>query len=144
MGPVRVARVDPAAALADLTEISSQIETAVMLDAEGGVLASTPPGGEAAGRLADAAQSLLAAAREAPTSAGRELTQLEVALAEGSVFVVRGEGRTIAATTVQEPTAGLVLYDLRTCLRSLAAAPEPPQRRTRSRRTPADPEAAGA
>jgi predicted regulator of Ras-like GTPase activity (Roadblock/LC7/MglB family) len=136
--------VDPAAALADLTEISSQIETAVLLDGDGGALASVPEGGEAAERLAAVAPALLAAAREAPTSAGRELTQLEASLGQGSVFVVRGEGRTIAATTVREPTAGLVLYDLRACLRSLATAPEPPKRSRRSRRAAGESEAAGA
>ena len=51
---------------------------------------------------------------------GESLTQLEVATAEGSVFVVRDSGRTIAATTSPEPTVGLVFYDLKSCLRSAA------------------------
>ena len=53
-----VSRVDAASALADLTEISSQVEAAVLVDADGGVLASTVAG--AAGeRLARAGLALL-------------------------------------------------------------------------------------
>jgi hypothetical protein len=52
-----------------------------------------------------------------------------VELAEGAVFVLKEHGRTIAATTGSEPTAGLVVYDLRTCLQRMD---EPkPKRRTR-------------
>ena len=48
------------------------------------------------------------------------------------MFVVRDGGRTIAATTGPAPTAGLVLYDLRTCLRQLAdGESDPPKKRRR-------------
>jgi hypothetical protein len=47
-----------------------------------------------------------------------------VSLEAGSVFVVREGGRTAVATTVPEPTAGLVVYDLRTALRRLAEGDE--------------------
>jgi len=57
-------------------------------------------------------------------------TQVDVATARGSVFVVRDDGRTIVATTAPEPTAGLVFYDLKTCLRALDA-PKPKRRRTK-------------
>jgi hypothetical protein len=50
------------------------------------------------------------------------------------VFVVRSGGRTILATTRPDPTVGLVLYDLRSCLRNAAGeAPKPRRSRTRSR-----------
>jgi predicted regulator of Ras-like GTPase activity (Roadblock/LC7/MglB family) len=122
--------VEPSAALADLAEISSQVETAAIFGDDGPALASTFADDALAERLVGAARALLAAADELPSSAGRKLTHVEVALREGSVFVVRDGDRALAATTTPDPTAGLVLYDLRACLR--AAAPEPaaaPRRR---------------
>lgn len=111
--------MDTKSALADLSEISSQIETAVVFDPDGTVLGSTAADDERSQRLARNALDLLAAAQESGTPSGRKLTQIEASLREGSVFVVSGEGRGIAATTTPEPTSGLVFYDLRTCLRSL-------------------------
>jgi predicted regulator of Ras-like GTPase activity (Roadblock/LC7/MglB family) len=136
---VRLADVEPAAALADLTEISSQIDTAAVFQADGSTLASTFADDTLAARLVGSARELLEAAEAGPGGEGRTLTQLEVALREGSVFVVRDGELTVAATTAASPTAGLVLYDLRTCLRSLApseqsAAP----RRQRAKKTTAD------
>jgi len=61
----------------------------------------------------------------------------EVATAEGSVFVVRGEGRLIAATTTPEPTVGLVFYDLKSCLRALGVEEKPKAAKPRARRAPA-------
>jgi predicted regulator of Ras-like GTPase activity (Roadblock/LC7/MglB family) len=66
-----------AEALKDLTEISTQIEAAVVLDREGTVLASTLDD-ERAGRLAGSALELLRAAEEHKADAdGAELVQLE-------------------------------------------------------------------
>jgi predicted regulator of Ras-like GTPase activity (Roadblock/LC7/MglB family) len=110
-----------AQALADLTEISTQIETAVVFDREGTVVASTVDD-EKAGRLAGSALELLRAAAEHGTRSdaeAEELAQLDVALHDGCVFVVRDEDRLIAATTAPEPTVGLVFYDLKSCLRGL-------------------------
>ena len=138
---VRLADVEPAAALADLTEISSQIETAAVFHADGSTLASTFADDALAGRLVAGARELLEAAAAGPGGEGRTLTQLEVALREGSVFVVRDGELAIAATTAASPTAGLVLYDLRTCLRSLAPAPSEQgaaPRRQRAKKTTAD------
>jgi hypothetical protein len=106
-----------ARALDELTEISSQIRSAVLLDAAGAVVAATGADGE---RFAEAARALLAAAEEA-RGGERALTQLEAATLDGSVFVVREGERTIAATTGPEPTVGLVFYDLKSALRSAAA-----------------------
>jgi predicted regulator of Ras-like GTPase activity (Roadblock/LC7/MglB family) len=121
--------MDAVGALADLTEISSQVEAAVVFDDDGTVLASTLDDGEPGERLAGAALDLLAAAGQQSYGAGRSLTQLEVALREGSVFVVRDQDRSIVATTSADPTSGLVFYDLKTCLRALAEAPAKPKRR---------------
>jgi predicted regulator of Ras-like GTPase activity (Roadblock/LC7/MglB family) len=115
--------MDAAQALADLTEISSQIRAAVVLADDGSALAATPDETRST-ELARATQELLEAV--ARTSGdGRRLAQLEVSTPEGSVFVVRDEQRTIAATTGPEPTVGLVFYDLKSCLRSIAAEEKP-------------------
>ena len=87
--------MDAAQALADLTEISSQIEAAVVSDSTGAVLAQAA----SAQRIAEGAARLL---DEAAALAAREpgqLAQVQAATPEGSVFVVREGGRTIAATT---------------------------------------------
>src|ERR671936_538468 len=120
--------MDAAQALSDLTEISSQIEAAVVLDADGSTLASTLDEARST-ELARATQELLAAVRRVSGDGSKELAQLEVATREGSVFVVRDEHRTIAATTRPEPTVGLVFYDLKSCLRSIAAGEKPKPKR---------------
>jgi predicted regulator of Ras-like GTPase activity (Roadblock/LC7/MglB family) len=113
--------VDAQQALADLTEISSQIQAAVVFDDKGKVAGTTLGDQARADQLAKAAGDLLAAADELGPGAS-SLTQLEVATGEGSVFVVR-EGKTcIAATTGSNPTVGLVFYDLKSALRSVKPA----------------------
>jgi predicted regulator of Ras-like GTPase activity (Roadblock/LC7/MglB family) len=119
--------MDAAQALADLMEISSQVDEAVILGSDGEVLASTLPD-EAAAAVAAAAVALVDAAPR-----GADLTQLEAATRDGSVFVVQDGEATIAATTGARPTAGLVFYDLKTCLRALAEPAEKPKRRSRKK-----------
>ncbi len=134
MGCVSVrAVVQTAQALADLTEISSQIESAVAFDRDGTVLASTVDD-DRAGRLASTALDLLRAAEEHGAD-GKELAQLDVALQDGSVFVVREGERLIAATTAPEPTVGLVFYDLKSCLRGMGEEPAKPKRTSAKRTT---------
>jgi predicted regulator of Ras-like GTPase activity (Roadblock/LC7/MglB family) len=111
-------------ALAELTEISSQIEAAVLGDAKGTVSASTLPD-ERAARLASSARAALESAEQVRDG---DLTQLEVASEEGSLFVVREGDRLIAATTGPEPTAGLVFYDLRSALRKATERKKPTTR----------------
>jgi predicted regulator of Ras-like GTPase activity (Roadblock/LC7/MglB family) len=113
--------VDAQQALSDLTEISSQIEAAVVFDDKGGVVGSTLPDG---GAFAEAAAGLLAAAEELKTG-DSPLTQLEIATGEGSVFLVREGKTTIAATTAPAPTVGLVFYDLKSALRNVKPKPPP-------------------
>jgi predicted regulator of Ras-like GTPase activity (Roadblock/LC7/MglB family) len=112
--------MDPAQALADLKEISSQIESAALFGADGSVIASTFADEEAADRFVETARELLAAAEEVEHDPAA-LAQLEVATLDGSVFVVRDAERVVVATTRPEPTVGLVFYDLKSCLRSAAA-----------------------
>lgn len=118
--------MDATQALAELTELSSQVERAVVLGPEGEILGSTVEDPAATQALAQAALDLVSAAGELHASAG-EVTRAEVELAEGGLFVLREGGRTIAATTGPQPTAGLVAYDLRTCLHGIDA--EKPKRR---------------
>ncbi len=118
--------MDAQQALADLTEISSQIQAAVVFDDKGKVAGSTVPDGEA---FARAAADLLAAAEEIKTG-DSPLTQLEVATGDGSVFVVREGKATIAATTGADPTVGLVFYDLKSALRSVKPSRPPARRKT--------------
>jgi predicted regulator of Ras-like GTPase activity (Roadblock/LC7/MglB family) len=124
--------VDAAQALADLTEISSQIEAAVLFDESGSVQGSTL-GSEAAARaFAHSASELLG--RAGAFRSGEEtVTQLEASTAEGSVFVVRSGARRIAATTGPAPTVGLVFYDLKSCLRNADGEPEAPKRARRKK-----------
>jgi predicted regulator of Ras-like GTPase activity (Roadblock/LC7/MglB family) len=124
--------MDPAQALADLTEISSQIQAAVLFDETGAVQGSTLGREEAAAGLAAAAAQLLAAVDDLARDPAA-VTQLEAATDEGSVFVVRDGARRIAATTAPAPTVGLVFYDLKSCLRGAAEEPVKPKRTRRKK-----------
>jgi predicted regulator of Ras-like GTPase activity (Roadblock/LC7/MglB family) len=125
--------MDATQALADLAEISSQIECAVVLDGKGKPLGSTVADAALAESLAAQAAELFEVAENASTTGG-ELTQLEVALLAGSVFIVREGELRIVATTCPEPTIGLVFYDLRSCLRAISgpetSAPKPRAKKT--------------
>ena len=129
--------MDAAQAIADLTEISSQIESVVVFDGDGGIVGSTFADEAAATRFVEAARALLDAA-DAVRPGGETLTQLDAETGEGSVFVVRDADRTIAATAGPDPTVGLVFYDLKSCLRALGeddASGEKKPRRRRTRKT---------
>src|SRR4029450_4031141 len=100
------AMTEPSAALAELTDISTQIEAAVLFDADGKVVASTIPA-ERAAQVATSAKALL---EQAGQIGEGELTQVEASTAEGSLFVVRDGPAMIAATNSAEPTARLLCY----------------------------------
>jgi predicted regulator of Ras-like GTPase activity (Roadblock/LC7/MglB family) len=137
--------MDAVQALADLTEISSQIEAAVLFDDQGVVVGSTLADAQAADAFARSAATLLEDAA-AFRASDAHLTQLEASTQNGSVFVVRDGPHLIAATTGPSPTVGLVFYDLKSCLRAAAAAdaeaqPAKPKRRPRRKKEPVDGEA---
>lgn len=122
--------MDAAQALADLVEISTQIEIAVLVDAQGKVDATNLADAARADSLASAARDLLAAAEESMSGSERseKLVQLQAATPDGCVFVARDDARVVAAVTVPDPTVGLIFYDLKTCLRHAAGeelAPKP-------------------
>jgi predicted regulator of Ras-like GTPase activity (Roadblock/LC7/MglB family) len=125
--------VDAAQALADLTEISSQIVHAAIVGADGAVLASTLADADRSARFAADVSRLVEEADALRARHGLQgFSQLEVATLGGSVFVVRrpdGRGH-IAAVTRPEPTVGLVFYDLKHALRSID---EKPRARTRKK-----------
>jgi predicted regulator of Ras-like GTPase activity (Roadblock/LC7/MglB family) len=137
-------RMDAAQALADLTEISSQVVHVVIVDGDGTVLATTIADAGRAGRFVQGVTTLLEEAdgvRQARGLSG--LSQLEAATHEGSVFVVRresdeGGARIIAATTRPDPTVGLVFYDLKHCLRSIDDGAEANGARRRTRKKAGD------
>jgi hypothetical protein len=118
-----LSRMDAAQALADLTEISSQVVQVVILDRDGAMLATTIDEPPLVARFVSGVERLLDEADLQAQARGLSaLCQLEASTLEGSVFAVRGSGRVIAATTRPDPTVGLVLYDLKRCLESLDEA----------------------
>lgn len=124
--------MDATQALAELMELSSQIASAIVLDADGAVLAASPQDPAASAALAASSLELVAAAADLGTE-GRDVTRVEVELDEGAFFVMREGGHTVAATTGPNPTSGLVVYDLRTCAQSI----QPPEaKKRRSTRKP--------
>lgn len=129
--------MDAQQALADLTEISSQIQAAVIFDDKGKIAGSTLADDARAQELAAGAAQLLEQASSVNTGEA-PLTQVEVATDEGSVFVVVDKKTRIAATTPPEPTVGLVFYDLKSTLRSLTPPPSP-RRRPPATKKPGEP-----
>ena len=127
--------MDAAGALTDLVRVSGQIERAVVFDTKGAVLGSTWADDAGAQALVDAAGRALAAADE--LHATTDATRVEVELPEGGFFVLREGDRVIAATTGAKPTAGLVVYDLRTCLAQIDP-PKPKRRRAKPKEPPAE------
>jgi len=121
--------MDAAQALADLTEISSQVVQVAIVERDGTVLATTFPDEARAERFVVAVDKLLGEAEALLQSRNHSsLSQIEASTLEGSVFAVRLDGRLIVATTRPDPTVGLVFYDLKHCIGSVegsGAAAEP-------------------
>jgi hypothetical protein len=112
--------VDAARALADLIEISPQIEAAAVVAGNGETAGSVGVPDARAAVLARAARELLDRAAEFRHGDGR-VTQLHAALGNGAVFAVSGaDERTVVAVTTGRPAPGLVFYDLKSCLTRLA------------------------
>ena len=110
--------MDASAALSELVSLSTQVVEAVVVGPDGAIEAAHPAGDERGAELAAAATALLAEASALRTSAP-DVERVHVDLGRGSVVAVRDTARTILATTVPEPTAGLVAFDLRTALRRM-------------------------
>jgi predicted regulator of Ras-like GTPase activity (Roadblock/LC7/MglB family) len=116
--------VQPAAAsaLAELLEVSPQVDAAVILERDGGTLVAGAPasGARAADQLGATCVRIVDAAEQARRELGREpVSQVEVATPDGHVFVVADATWIVAAVTDADPTVGLVFYDLKTALRAV-------------------------
>jgi hypothetical protein len=106
--------VDPARALADLVEISPQLQAAAVMTGDGEVVGSVGVPEARAGVLVGALRELLDGA--AFRAEGR-VTQVHAELDDGDVFAVTGEdARAIVAVAGGRPAPGLVFYDLKRCL----------------------------
>jgi predicted regulator of Ras-like GTPase activity (Roadblock/LC7/MglB family) len=111
--------VDAGRALADLVEISPQIEAAAVVTGDGALAGSVgvPEGHEDA--LAGAARELLDRAAAFRSDEVR-VTQIHAELDDGEVFAVTGAGeRTIVAVASERAAPGLVFYDLKRCLAAI-------------------------
>lgn len=128
--------MDAARALGELMELSSQITAAVVLGGDGDVLASSSVDSPRTEALGAAIRELVAAAADLGGD-GRDVTRVEVELDDGAFFVVREGGHTAGATTGPDPTSGLVVYDLRTCVQAIAP-PERKKRRARKQKEEAE------
>lgn len=112
--------VDADAAIAELRELSTQIETVVVTSRDGSLVASSVNDGTAL-RIASSAKELAGGADQVRRDLGREaLAQLQASTPQGSVFVVVDDHRMAVATTGSDPTVGLVFYDLKTLLRQIS------------------------
>jgi predicted regulator of Ras-like GTPase activity (Roadblock/LC7/MglB family) len=115
-----VTDVDAAAAIAELRELSTQIESVVVAPRSGPPIASSVPDDDSE-RMLVSARALAEGADQVRRDLGRDaLAQLQAATPDGSVFVVVDGERMAVATTGADPTVGLVFYDLKTLLRQLA------------------------
>jgi predicted regulator of Ras-like GTPase activity (Roadblock/LC7/MglB family) len=108
----------PALALAYLDELSTDIESVVVLDRDGRVAAATGEDDERNERMRELVAALLDSAAEAVHGAD----QVEVTTAEGSVFAVRGSDWTVGVVAGRKPLASLMFYDLRNVVSDLGRA----------------------
>jgi len=124
--------MDAEEAIAELTDISPQVRQVVVVGAGGEVVGTNVESEARVSALADGARRLAEGADEVRAARGLgPAAQLEAATVDGSVFVVREGERTIVATTIPEPTVGLVFYDLKTCVRQIEEPKPPTRRRTK-------------
>jgi predicted regulator of Ras-like GTPase activity (Roadblock/LC7/MglB family) len=112
--------VEATRALADLVEISPQIEAAAVVTGDGAAAGSVGVPEGRATVLAGVVRELLDRAASFRSDGGR-VTQLQASLGDGEVFVVSGEdGNAIVAVAGGRPAPGLVFYDLKRCLARLS------------------------
>jgi predicted regulator of Ras-like GTPase activity (Roadblock/LC7/MglB family) len=115
--------MDAAEALAELKDLSTQIQVVALTTRSGELVASTSSG-HAATKLARLAADIVGQAEQVQRDLGREtLAQLQAATPDGCVFIVADGDQLAVATTGPDPTVGLVFYDLKTLLRQLGRTP---------------------
>jgi predicted regulator of Ras-like GTPase activity (Roadblock/LC7/MglB family) len=113
----------PDLALRYLDELSTDIRAAVLLDSTGKPAAAHAPAGDPpADKLGELAVRLF---EQAATAAGATnafdgpVTQLEVTVADGTVFAVQAAGWTIAVVAGRFALPSLMFYDLNAVLSDL-------------------------
>jgi predicted regulator of Ras-like GTPase activity (Roadblock/LC7/MglB family) len=109
------AGMDACVALSELVGVSTQVVEAVIVGPEGAVEAARTAGDERAAALAAHGAELLAVAASIRAD-GPSVERVHVDTERGSLVAVSDGERTAVATTVAEPTVGLVAHDLRTAL----------------------------
>ena len=112
------AGMDASVALTELVGFSTQVIEAVISGPDGDIEAARTAGDERSRALAAHGAELLAAAA-AIRAEGPPVERVHVDLDRGSLAVASDGVRTVVATTVAEPTVGLLAYDLRAVLARL-------------------------
>jgi predicted regulator of Ras-like GTPase activity (Roadblock/LC7/MglB family) len=108
--------VDAGRALADLVEISPQIEAVAVVAGDGAPAGSVGVPEAATDTFVRAARELLDRAAAFRTD-GSRVTQIHAALGDGEVFAVADAGgRAVVAVVSGRTSPGLVFYDLKRCL----------------------------
>ena len=105
---------DAEVAVARLTSMSRELRGCVIFDSRGEALAASGP----LAAWADAGREMLAAADAA---AGEPVTHAHVGTEDGEAFAVRHRGFALVAAAERFTLAGLLLFDIRSVLRGLAA-----------------------
>lgn len=112
------------AAFEEMMEISTDIDRAVIYGQDGVIVSNMDEGAQET--AANQARELVRLAEGRAEEMGSEpFTQLAVDTGSGYVFVSRepgAEGLTILAIGKKGSRVGLVLYDLKTCLRDAVSA----------------------
>ncbi len=112
--------MDVGRALADLLEISPQIEAAAVVRRDGELAGSVGVPAARGAVLGRAVRELLDGAAAFRSEGGR-VTQVHAELTDGDVFAVTGDEQTVVAVVRKPATPGLVFYDLKHCLSVVSA-----------------------
>ena len=118
------------AAFGEMMDISTDIDKAVLFDSAG-VLASNMSEEAQAATLGQAMELIRLGDLRASEMGSQPFTQLVIETPAGYVFLAREVGvggMTIMATGKKGSRVGLVLYDLKTCLRDARDVSEPSTR----------------
>ena len=125
------------AAFEEMMDISTDIDRAVVFSEEG-VLASNLGEEELEKKAMGQALELVRLSEARALEMGSQpFTQLAVDTGSGYVFVSRElgkEGLTVMATGKKGSRVGLVLYDLKTCLRDAVSASTPAAAKSRKKK----------
>ena len=111
-------------AFKEMLDVSTDIDKAVLFSSAG-ILASNIPEETQATAVAQAEELLRLGQLRAQEMGPQPLTQLVVETPAGYVFLAResaAEGMIVMATGKRGSRVGLVLYDLRTCMRDVREA----------------------